>query len=191
MARVPITATVIVFEMTTDFNLVLALMMSCVIASLVAERLHPGSIYDNLLRWQGIDLDESNDKGPLTGLKARDFMRRSVEFVPATATVREAIDVFLNSHHRGFPVIRDGELVGMITVVHAPKFIDNEYSEDSFALFEGDRCVGHVLRTGQAPQGKPWFWTIFTRGVSDTPDRGYAATRERAIENAKARLSGD
>jgi hypothetical protein len=79
----------------------------------------------------------------------------------------------------------------MITVVRAPKFSDNEYSEDSFALFEGDRCVGHVLRTSQAPQGKPWFWTIFTRGVSDTPDRGYAATRGRAIENAKARLSGD
>jgi hypothetical protein len=78
----------------------------------------------------------------------------------------------------------------MITVVRASKFIDNEYSEDSFALFEGDRCVGHVLRASQAPQGKPWFWTIFTRG-EDTPDRGYAATRERAIENAKARLSGD
>jgi hypothetical protein len=77
----------------------------------------------------------------------------------------------------------------MITVVRAPKFIDNKYSEDSFALFEGDRCVGHVLRASRAPQGKPWFWTIFTRGVSDKPDRGYAATRERAIDDVKARLS--
>ena len=77
----------------------------------------------------------------------------------------------------------------MITVVRAPKFIDNEYSEDSFALFEGDRCVGHVLRTSHAPEGKSWFWTIFTGGVADTTDRGYAATREQAIEDAKARLS--
>jgi hypothetical protein len=75
----------------------------------------------------------------------------------------------------------------MITVVRAPKFIDNKYSEDSFALFEADRCVGHVLRASRAPQGKPWFWTIFTRGVSDKPDRGYAATREQAIDDAKRR----
>lgn len=77
----------------------------------------------------------------------------------------------------------------MIKVVCAPKFIDNTYSEDSFALFDGDLCVGHVLRTSQAPEGKPWFWTIFTRGVSAIPDRGYAVTREQAIEDAKARLS--
>jgi len=76
----------------------------------------------------------------------------------------------------------------MLTVVCAPKFIDNKYSEDSFALFEGDLCVGHVLRTSQAPEGKPWFWTIFTRDVSVTPDRGYAGSREQAVMDIKARL---
>ena len=74
----------------------------------------------------------------------------------------------------------------MLTVVCAPKFIDNEYSEDSFALFEGDLCVGHVLRDSQAPEGKPWFWTIFTRDVLVAPDRGYAATREQAVADLTA-----
>ena len=74
----------------------------------------------------------------------------------------------------------------MLTIVRAPRIIADKYSEDSFALFEGDRCIGHVLRTGQAPEGKPWFWTIFTRGASVTPDRGYAVTREQAVVDLKA-----
>jgi len=74
----------------------------------------------------------------------------------------------------------------MLTVVRAPKFIDNKYSEDSFALFEDERCVGHVLRTNHAPHGKPWFWTIFTRDASVTVDRGYAETPEQAVTDLEA-----
>ena len=74
----------------------------------------------------------------------------------------------------------------MLTVVRAPKFIDNKYSEDSFALFEGERCVGHVLRTNHAPHGKSWFWTIFTRDTSVTVDRGYAETPEQAVTDLEA-----
>ena len=51
---------------------------------------------------------------------------------------------------------------------------------DSFAVFDGERCVGHIMLTPQSPQGKPWFWTIF-RGAPGVSDRGYAATREQAI----------
>ncbi len=78
----------------------------------------------------------------------------------------------------------------MLTVVRAPKFIDNKYSEDSFALFEGERCVGHIMRTQQSPPGKPWFWTIFARGVPNVPDRGYAATREKAMAAFKLAWNG-
>ena len=51
----------------------------------------------------------------------------------------------------------------------------------------GDRCVGHILRAAPAPEEKPWFWTIFTRGKSVTIDRGYAATREQAIADLFAK----
>lgn len=46
VARVPITAIVIVFEMTRDFNLVLPLMIGSVVAYLVGEKVASGSIYD-------------------------------------------------------------------------------------------------------------------------------------------------
>jgi len=74
-------------------------------------------------------------------------------------------------------------LFAMLTLVSASK-ADNR---DSFAVFDGEDCVGHIMRTQKSPPGKPWFWTIF---VSDSPgitvDRGYAATREQAMADFEA-----
>jgi CIC family chloride channel protein len=54
VARVPITAIVIVFEMTQNFEIVLPLMLGCIVASSVADRLYAGSIYDRLIEWSGL-----------------------------------------------------------------------------------------------------------------------------------------
>ncbi|MGS0014515.1 chloride channel protein, partial [Escherichia coli] len=59
VARVPITATIIVFEITTDFNMLLPLMICSITAFLVGEKIAPGSIYDRLLELQGIFLPGS------------------------------------------------------------------------------------------------------------------------------------
>ena len=49
VARVPITATVIVFEITRDFNLLLPLLMTTMVAYTVGEKIYSGSVYDRLL----------------------------------------------------------------------------------------------------------------------------------------------
>lgn len=76
----------------------------------------------------------------------------------------------------------------MLTLVSASKS-DNP---DSFAVFDGKDCVGHVMCTQKSPAGKTWFWTIFVSD-GDTVDRGYATTREKAmadLETAWLRLPG-
>ena len=71
----------------------------------------------------------------------------------------------------------------MLTLVSASK----AGNRDSLAVFDGEYCVGHVMRTQKSPPGKPWFWTIF---VSDRQgsavDRGYAATRQQAMADFEA-----
>ena len=62
VARVPITATVIVFEITTDFNMLLPLMICSITAFIVGEKVAPGSIYDRLLELQGIYLPGSKSE---------------------------------------------------------------------------------------------------------------------------------
>lgn len=117
VAKVPITAVIIVFEMTTDFNLVLPLMISSVTASLTAEMISSGSIYDRLLAWNGIHLEEEEtvNSGSLTHLTAADVMQRRVETLGAGMTLDQVVQAFARSHHRGFPVVEEGKLVGIVT----------------------------------------------------------------------------
>ncbi|MEO0538851.1 MAG: chloride channel protein [Cyanobacteria bacterium P01_A01_bin.123] len=116
VTRVPITAIVIVFEMTADFNLVLPLMIGSAIAYLISDRISPGSIYTRLLAWQGIELDlTATTSNPWANLTADDLMQRRVETLTSTMPLPEAIQAFSRSHHRGFPVLEDGKLVGIVT----------------------------------------------------------------------------
>ncbi len=116
VARVPITSIVIVFEMTTDFNLVLPLMIGSVVAYLVAEKVMPGSLYDLLLEWNGIHLGkEPTTEGFLANLNAVDVMQQRVETLSSELSLDEAVQAFSHSQHRNFPVVQDGKVVGIIT----------------------------------------------------------------------------
>jgi hypothetical protein len=56
---------------------------------------------------------------------------------------------------------------------------------------EGDRCIGRIFLSVQAPQGRPWFWTITAMDYPPTiHSRGYSATREQAMMDFKAQWTG-
>jgi len=116
VARGPITAIVIVFEITTDFNLVLPLMIGSVIAYLISDRLVPGSLYNRLLALNGIHLEKYQGAGGTwSELTAADLMQLRVETLSSGMALNEAMQAFSRSHHRGFPVVDQGKLVGIVT----------------------------------------------------------------------------
>jgi len=116
VSKVPITAIVIVFEMTTDFNLVLPLMIVSVTSYLVADKVVPGSLYDKILQLNGININkQAFAEGILTQLTAKQVMQERVETLEAETTLEEAMQAFAGSHHRGFPVVEEGKLVGIVT----------------------------------------------------------------------------
>jgi len=116
VVRVPVTAIVIVFEMTADFNMVLPLMISSVVSYIIADSFAPGSIYEHLLDVSGIHLDEDSPTHDfLTELTAEDVMQSQVETLATSLTIEEVVKAMSLSHHRGFPVVEDGQLVGIIT----------------------------------------------------------------------------
>ncbi|BAZ41553.1 Cl- channel voltage-gated family protein [Calothrix sp. NIES-4101] len=130
VSKVPITAIVIVFEMTTDFNLVLPLMIGSVTSYLVADKLVPGSLYDKLLKLKGINIEyKTSTEGILTKLTAREVMQSRVESLDAEMSVEEAMQAFSRSHHRGFPVVEDSRLIGIVTQTDLLKVGDNPSQE--------------------------------------------------------------
>ncbi|MBW4434267.1 MAG: chloride channel protein [Pelatocladus maniniholoensis HA4357-MV3] len=132
VSKVPITAIVIVFEMTTDFNLVLPLMVGSVTSYLVADKLMPGSLYTKLLELSGISIKNPVPvEDTLTNLTAKDVMQRRVETLDAQISVEEAVQAFSRSHHRGFPVVEESKLVGIVTQTDLLKIRDRNLAKDT------------------------------------------------------------
>ena len=116
VVRVPVTAIVIVFELTANFNIVLPLMLTCAVAYLVADAVSPGSLYQHLLEATGIFLsDETPGRDLLAELTAADVMQSQVETLASHLTLEQVLQAMSRSHHRGFPVVEGGKLVGIVT----------------------------------------------------------------------------
>ena len=117
VVRVPVTAIVIVFELTANFNVVLPLMLTCAVAYLVADAVSPGSLYQHLLEATGIFLNDEGNQGRdlLAELTAADVMQSQVETLASHLTLEQVLQSMSRSHHRGFPVVEGGKIVGIVT----------------------------------------------------------------------------
>lgn len=132
VAKVPVTAIVIVFEITTDFNLVLPLMITSVVSYLVADQISKGSLYDALLKRNDIAIpsEPSQNNELLTTLTADDVMQRQVETLESNLILDDVRLAFSRSHHRGFPVVENGKLVGTVSQSDLPDTNLSQPSEE-------------------------------------------------------------
>jgi chloride channel protein, CIC family len=115
--RAPITSVLIIFEMTQNYSLILPLMIANATSYLVASRLEPTPIYEALLAQDGIHLAPAAESSAgLHKITAASVMTRDVVTLPATASVREALERALKSTHHGFPVVDAARrMVGFVT----------------------------------------------------------------------------
>jgi hypothetical protein len=52
--------------------------------------------------------------------------------------------------------------------------------KNDYCVLDGGRVVGRIFLNPQAPEGRPWFWTITAPDIPPSIDkRGYSATRWR------------
>ncbi|HHW09320.1 MAG TPA: CBS domain-containing protein [Firmicutes bacterium] len=116
-AQAPMTAIVMLFELTHDYRIILPLMVSCVISSMIYARLSPGSIYTLKLQRRGINLQAGKDVNIMRSVTVAEAMSSPVETVTVNETIGEVIKQMQASRHNGFPVVdEEGGLVGMITL---------------------------------------------------------------------------
>jgi CIC family chloride channel protein len=124
VVRVPVTAIVIIFELTANFELVLPLMISCATAYIVAEGMSSGSLYQQLLAAKGLNFQEERQVDPiLDRISAAEAMQFPVETLSKDLTLEETYQIFSRSPHRGFPVVDQGKLVGMMTQTDLGKYM--------------------------------------------------------------------
>ncbi len=115
-AQAPISAILILFEMTGDYKIILPLMIACVISTLVLKRISRDSIYTLKLRRRGIDILKLKEDDLMEKIKVSEAMHKKVITVNESTLVRDAGLMLKSTSHRGFPVLdSNGRLKGMVT----------------------------------------------------------------------------
>jgi CIC family chloride channel protein len=87
----PITAILIIFEMTNDYRIIPPLMLACVLGVLVSGLLHRESVYTAKLARRGIRLTEGRDISLLRGLRVREVMDSEPATIPASMPFSELV----------------------------------------------------------------------------------------------------
>jgi CIC family chloride channel protein len=112
----PLTAIMMVFEMTGDYGLILPLMLTSVIAYGVARRLYAESIYTEWLVRRGVVLSQGADAAVLTRLPVQECINRKAVVIPEAAGLAAIVQRIGESRQTDFPVVDDdGRLVGMLS----------------------------------------------------------------------------
>jgi CIC family chloride channel protein len=93
-AQAPITAIIIVFEMTGDYAIILPLMIAVVISTFIAQRLSHESIYTLKLARRGVDVHPQEEVDVLERISVADVMSRNFPTVTSEMTVAELANVF-------------------------------------------------------------------------------------------------
>jgi len=112
----PITAIIILFEMTGDYKMILPLMLTCVFATLISNRLNPESIYTLKLSRRGVKLRSGRDIEILASIKVKDIMHTDYITIPHTTPLYKMINIFENTKDDHYMVIKnDNQLLGTLS----------------------------------------------------------------------------
>jgi len=116
-ARAPLTAMLIVFEMSNDYYLILPLMVAGVVATFVAEWFHKESIYTIKLVKRGIHFSQGRDMDVMQGVLVEDVMNEDPYAFDINLPFADLYAVFQETHFQGFPVTQGkGRLYGIVTM---------------------------------------------------------------------------
>ncbi len=115
--RAPLTAIMLVFEMTNDYRIVLPAMMAVVVSLVIARRLQRDSVYEVSLARKGVRIERGRDVEVLDRLTVAEVMQTDAPTLRETDTLETATAVLEKLHSHGLPVVNAaGDLVGILTL---------------------------------------------------------------------------
>jgi len=117
-AHAPLTAVLILFELTGDYKIMLPLMFTVVIATLFAQKLLKGeSIYSLKLTRRGVRLQRGKDVDVLQGVLVSEVMTRDIHTITKDVNLKGLSRVYNKTRHHGVAILdRQGKLWGMVTI---------------------------------------------------------------------------
>ena len=126
-AHAPVTAILILFEMTGDYRIILPLMLATVVSTLLSTLLSRESIYTLKLSRRGVHLEKGRDVDVLQTVSVREIMTTDFATVPESMLLDELAEEFARRRAQSFPVVDGaGDLAGMVSISDLDRAVASE-----------------------------------------------------------------
>jgi len=115
-AHAPISAILLLFEMTGNYKILPPLMITCVISVILVRWMTKYSIYTLKLYRKGIDIEQFRVIDYMGSITVSEALIHDVISVNQSDRVKDVGLMIKTTNHRGFPVLDgEGKLVGIVT----------------------------------------------------------------------------
>jgi CIC family chloride channel protein len=115
--RAPITAIIIVFELTNDYRIILPLMITCLISMIISTKLSRESIYTLKLLLRNIGIREGVETNAMESIFVKDVYIRDFDFINITDNFNLVVNKVIKGRGPEFPVLNaNGNIVGIISL---------------------------------------------------------------------------
>jgi CIC family chloride channel protein len=112
----PITAIIIIFELTSTYEIILPLMITCMLSTLITTSIKRGSIYTIKLARRGVEITQGWEQTVLRALKVKDIANDYVVTVPEDMHLGDIFEILKTEDVSYLHMVdNDGSLKGIIS----------------------------------------------------------------------------
>jgi len=116
MLQAPMSAILMIFELSGNYQVMMPLMAACVIAALVKRRFGDGSAVTEALKERGIETDWGLERSWLRAIPVKRIPWRSVPSIPHNTPLAELKKAYVQSGKGCVQIVNDdGLMVGIVT----------------------------------------------------------------------------
>jgi len=131
VTRAPLTAIIVVFEMTNNYNIILPLMITCIISTLLSAKFSKESIYTLKLLLRGIRVDHGQETNVMESIPVKDVYSPKYDPIFAQDNFNQIVNRIIRGKGPEFPVLEQrAEILGFISVHDIKDYL---FEKDSLA----------------------------------------------------------
>jgi CIC family chloride channel protein len=115
--RAPITAIIIVFELTKDYNIILPLMVTCIISTILSSKLSRESIYTLKLLLRNIKIKERAEVNIMKSIHVKDIYSKDFDYIEENQDFNEVVNRLISKKVPYISVLNmKGKFMGIISI---------------------------------------------------------------------------
>jgi chloride channel protein, CIC family len=133
----PITAIIMIFEITNSYQIILPLMLVCIMSTVLSTRLQRESIYTLKLARRGINLLGGQSLDVLKRFTVRQALRADAPRIEPHLPLQKVVERVMDDEHTQFYVTEDdGRLVGVVHLSELSRIVTRREGLDQVLLAE-------------------------------------------------------